>query len=138
MQTFLFMIQRIQTVLLLLATIAMGLLFIFPYVEVASDDYFVFEYPIMSAFTAIVVIGFLITIFLYKNRNLQYRIARALLLFIIAFVGYGIYQLSQVNFEQISFEFGGVLPIVAGILASFAASKIKQDEDLVRSVDRLR
>lgn len=132
------MIQRIQTVFLLLAALAMAMLFFFPYVEVAQDDYFVKEYPIMIAFTIILVVGFLVTIFLYKNRTLQLRITRSMLLFLIAFVAYGIYQLFKIDFQNLAFEIGSLLPIFSGYFAARASSKIKADEELVRSVDRLR
>ena len=133
-----FMIQRIQTVFLLLAAIAMALLFAFPYVEVANDDYFVKEYPIMITFTIILVVGFLITIFFFRNRSLQLRLSRAMLLFIVAFIAYGVYQLFQIDFQNVDFEVGSLLPVFSGYFAARASSKIKADEELVRSVDRLR
>ena len=132
------MIQRIQSVFLLLAAIAMAMLFFMPYVEVANDDYFAKEYIIQTIFAAIVVIGLVATIFLYNNRNLQLRLSRILLLFVLAFIAYAVYQLVQVNFQNLEFEPGGLLPVFTGYFTMRAASKIKADEDLVRSVDRLR
>lgn len=132
------MIQRIQSVFLLLAAIAMACLYFMPYVQVGSDDYFAKEYPIQIAFSIIVVAGLLLTIFLFKNRPLQLRITKVLFIFIIAFVAYGVYQLFQIDFQNLTFEPGGLLPVFTGYFTARASSKIRADEELVRSVDRLR
>lgn len=132
------MIQRIQTLFLALAALAIGLLFAMPYVEVQKDDYFVQEYTPMMIFAGILIVGYLATIFLFKNRPLQLRITRILTIFLVALVGYAVYQLYQVNFKELVFEPGGLLPLFAGYFGSRAASKINADEKLVKSVDRLR
>lgn len=132
------MIQRIQTVFLILAALAMALLFALPYVEVSNDDYFVREYPVQMIFAAITFIGFLATIFLFRNRPLQKRIINSMMIFLLAFVGYAVYQLFLVDFKGLEFEVGGLLPIFAGYFASRASAKISADEKLVKSVDRLR
>lgn len=132
------MIQRIQTVFLILAAFAMAMLFALPYVEVSNDDYFVREYPIQMIFAGIIILGLIVTVFLFKNRPLQKRIIRSIMLFLLAFIGYAVYQLFLVNFNGLEFEIGGVLPIFAGYFASRASAKISADEKLVKSVDRLR
>ena len=132
------MIQRIQTIFLFLAALAMALLFFMPYVEVANDDYFVREYPIQTVFTIIVVVGLIVNIFLFKNRSLQLRITRVLLLFVLAFIAYAVYQIFQIDFQNLEFEPGALLPVFSGYFTARAANKIRADEELVRSVDRLR
>lgn len=92
----------------------------------------------MLTFAIILCLGFIVSIFLFRNRPLQFRITRAMLLFIIALIAYGVYQLFQIDFQNIEFEAGGLLPAFAAYFSSRAASKIKADEELVRSVDRLR
>lgn len=132
------MIQRIQSIFLLLAAIAMACLFFMPYVEVRNDDYFILEYTPQLLFTIIVILGLLASIFLFRNRPLQFRITRAMILILVAFVGYSLYQLYLVDFKAVEFEPGGLLPIFSAYFAARAARKIKADEKLVRSVDRLR
>ncbi len=132
------MFQRLQSLFLLLAAIIMGLLFVFPYAEVAEDDYFAQEYPVQTIFAAIVIIGSLGTIFLFRNRPLQIRISRMLLIFVAAFIVYAVYQLFQVNFEGFTFEKGALLPAFAAYCLARAMSQIVKDEKLVKGSDRLR
>jgi len=132
------MIQRIQSVFLFLAALAMALLFLFPYVEVGADDYFIQEYMPQLIFAAIFILGSIITIFLFRNRLLQLRLTRILLIFLLAFVVYAVYQLFQIDFENVGFERGSLLPAFAAYFLSRAMNGIQKDESLVRGMDRLR
>lgn len=132
------MIQRLQSLFFLFAAIIMGLLFVIPYAEVAQDDYFAYEYPVQTIFSAIVILGSVVTIFLFRNRPLQIRITRILLIFTFAFIGYAVYQLFQVNFEGLTFEKGALLPAFAAYCLARAMSQIVADEKLVKGSDRLR
>lgn len=132
------MIQRIQSVFLFLAALAAALLFIFPYVEVGKDDYFVYEFTPQLIFALIIVCGTVIDIFFFGNRPLQMRIIRILLIFLIALIGYGIYQLIMVDFKNLHFESGTLLPAFIGYFLLRARQSIQKDENLVRDMDRLR
>lgn len=132
------MIQRIQSLFLFFAALAMAMLFMFPYVEVANDDYFAQEYIPQMLFAGIFIVGALASIFLFRNRPLQLRISRMLFLFLLAFVGYAVYQLFMVDFQNVEFEKGSLLPAFAAYFLFRAMMGINKDEKLVRGMDRLR
>jgi len=127
------MIQRIQTIYLFLAAAAMTLLQRFPYFSVDTDQFFTYEETVMTIFSLVSALGLVVAIFMFKNRSLQMRIVRFAFLFILAFIGYAVYQFVQSGMENFGFEFGGVLPILAIILAILALKRINADEQLVKS-----
>ncbi len=132
------MIQRIQSIFLFFAAIAGALLFLFPYIEVNKDEYFVQEYIPQIIFVVTIISGAVIDIFLFGNRPLQMRIIRILFIFLIAFIGYGVYQLALVDFKEVHIEAGTFLP---GFIAYFlmrARQSINKDERMVKDMDRLR
>lgn len=82
----------------------------------------------------------IITIFLYKNRVLQYKLANILALLNVFITGL-FFLLSYTKPEvlgTISYSFGAFLPIIGAVFAFLAAHFIKKDEQLVRSADRIR
>jgi len=84
----------------------------------------------------------LITIFFYKKRKVQLKLCYtniiAILLFYGAFFSYYYAAKNSMNIEFSSLNFGIILPIVALIFNILATSKIKADEKLIRSLDRIR
>ncbi len=77
----------------------------------------------------------------YKNRKLQFRLATVNLIFILlyiltttGFVVYSYYELHLLFYLQ----YASVLPIVALIFNILAMRGIRKDENLIRSMDRLR
>jgi nitrate/nitrite transporter NarK len=127
------MIQRIQSVYLLLVTALMAALAIITK-----------EVLLHSVVFAVLGVISLITIFLYKNRKRQIGIAAILLLLlIIAFI-----YVNYINWQVFHFRpdietavIGaviGIISLVSAILAFLAIRSIKKDEKLVRSLDRLR
>lgn len=89
--------------------------------------------------------GLLVTIFLYKDRKRQQRFVRSTYLLLL---GICVFLFITDNSMHSYLEQGGnttkqlglsfYFPIVALLLAFMAERSIKADEDLVRSVDRLR
>ena len=135
------MIQRIQTVYLFLASLALILLFFFPYIEITGDDAFVKEETVNLLFTIIPAVLFLAAIFLFKNRMLQRRVTRIALYFIVALIVSALYFAFYQNADAtqvVQFEFGGLLPVLSLLFAVLALRGINKDEQLVRSIDRLR
>ncbi len=132
------MIQRIQSIYLFVAALFIGLLFLFPYIEVGDDDFYVQEYLPQIIFSVIFIIGAIGTIFLYRDRPLQLRNIRILILFFLAIVGYGIYEVALDQFKDISIEIGSFLLLFAGYFLFKAGQNIKKDERLVNDSDRLR
>lgn len=83
-------------------------------------------------------------IFLYTKRPLQIRIIRYALLLkiaILAILGYYTYLLSSTT-DYISFsispQIGSVLLVISILLDWLSISAIKKDENLIRSIDRIR
>ncbi|MBX2846033.1 MAG: DUF4293 domain-containing protein [Saprospiraceae bacterium] len=127
------MIQRIQSIYLILASAAMALLQKFAYFSISADEFFVNEDSLTMIFSLVPVAGLLAAIFFFKNRPLQLRITRISLFFVAAFIGYALYQAFTGGFSGITFEIGTVLPILALVLGWLALGRIRADEKLVES-----
>lgn len=157
------MLQRKQTLFLLLAAICGALTFLFP-VEtfVRGDQTYFFRTTglFMADGTAVVdaalkvpffiVIGFLavvlvVAVFLYRNRQRQITVVRTVNLLLMAVV---VFLFITGNSVRAYLEQGGhveehfgpsiILPVVMVILVFLAERGIRKDEALVRSTERLR
>ena len=136
------MLQRIQTIYLFLAAlVSAGFIFIFElYTDetgaavYAEDILWVFSLFLLSAVLS------LVTIFLFKNRKLQFVLGRLNILLNLILLGLFVYWSLTVSGETSVSEKGiGMLTPVFSIVFLVLANKaIKKDEDLVKSVDRLR
>lgn len=136
------MLQRIQTVFLLLAAfVSGGLIFVFDLwttpegVKVfAMDVNYVFAMFLISAVVSVLSIAN------YKNRKSQFIMGRLNIILNFFLLGFFVYQSLNVSGETVVSEKGiGIfLPIVSIVFLALANKAIKKDEDLVKSVDRLR
>lgn len=158
------MIQRIQSVFLLLLALAMGSVLFLPIwskSDPVSGQHLVMTaislsyapsdpgmsvststWPIAALATASMFVA-LIEIFQYRNRLRQLQLGLLNLLLIIATIGTSFYYTSigeqQLNLKIMgSFEAGFYLPTLALLLNLLANRFIRRDEQLVRSMDRLR
>lgn len=145
------MIQRIQTVFLLLAIILLAVTIFIP---LASFQKATGEVVDISALSntglSIFVLGSsvvsmllcAVSIFLYKTRKKQIILSYLALLPILLMCGYFIgYAFGLISSEQkweLSTVKGIILPVVSLVFILFAIKKIKADEKLVRSLDRIR
>lgn len=88
----------------------------------------------------LVIILSMLTIFQYKKRNIQYKLANLILLLNVFIVG--IFFLLSFVFGfyivEVSFVIGAFLPLLGAIFAFLSGHFIKKDEQLVRSADRIR
>ena len=136
------MIQRIQTLYLLFAAIvSAGLIFIF-HLWTNSQDVPVYandEYFYLGLFLGSALLS-LIAIFNFKNRKLQFVLGRLNIILNFILLGFFVYQLLIPPGESNISEKGvGIfIPILSIVLLVLANKAIKKDEDLVKSVDRLR
>ncbi len=141
------MIQRIQTLWLLIAG-ALGLLSLKTsfYSGHRINDIVPKPVVFMSGTYNILLIicttgvafAALISIFLFKNRKLQLKITiAALLLSIITLLLYYWQSQSFIPTES-SYDLTAVIPAAIPFVLFIAARKIWKDEQLVKSVDRLR
>lgn len=143
------MIQRIQTIFLALAAGAsLGLLGL-PFAQgkstsegsIFSDGLFNLNDNIglLISFGLAGVVA-LLTIFLFKNRVLQMRLALLVILILVIGMGLATFllmpQIDSVN--NLNIKPGAIFPILGIIFALLAHRNIKKDENMVRSMDRLR
>lgn len=136
------MIQRIQTVYLLIsAIISGGLIFVF-HLWTTENDAPVFAKDNMTyllLFLGSTLLS-LISIFQYKKRQSQFVLGRLNIILNFILLGLFVYQLLISPGEsQISEKGVGIfMPIFSIVFLVLANKAIKKDEDLVKSVDRLR
>lgn len=156
------MIQRIQSVFLLIVAILSAVLFFVP-VAVLTDVKFTYSQTVLGACDvnaqALLVdptyhvaalngaIGLiaLITIFLFRNRKRQMLLCNLNLLLILAMI---VLMFLAIDKNTTSLQPGTTLTVmyrvgsylaVAMLIFNFLANRfIKKDEDLVRSADRIR
>ena len=136
------MIQRIQTIYLLLAAaVSLGLIFVFSLWETPGGEP-VFAQDELIAFGLFLASGAmsLVSIFMFKNRKLQFVLGRLNIILNLFLLGLFVYwSLSLPGEMNISEKgIGMFLPIISIVFLVLANKAIKRDEDLVKSVDRLR
>ena len=123
------MIQRIQTLLILILSLLSLTTFYFSY-EVQSKSI------VNNIFLFVAIVSF-INIFLFHYRLVQARICLMLyFVFISIITYYFIYLLNGIKLEPTYFHISSSL--IQLVLAFFARKAILKDEDLIRSVDRIR
>ncbi len=134
------MIQRIQSVYLLLAAVASGAVIMFvPLFSSAAGDYFVLDDAVFTALTVLSTLISLFSIFRYKNRRQQLVSGRINI--ILNFILFGLIFYLYYNGhseEGAALRFGSFVPLICVVLITLANKGIMKDEMLVRSADRLR
>ena len=136
------MIQRIQTLYLLIsAGISGGLIFLFQLWTTANETvlYAKDEILFLILFLGSAVLA-LIAIFTFKDRKLQFVLGRLNIILNFILLGLFVYRSLSVSGETLVSEkgIGMLLPIFSIVFLVLANKAIKKDEDLVKSVDRLR
>lgn len=149
------MIQRKQTVFLLLAIAAlvaciclpigtiepkgMGVPMVWDNMALYADTAIQMR-PLPFVDLAIAVMLSLIAIFLYKKRKLQARLCSASMVLCLAWYVYvGICVLNEFQSSgRFHVAFAACLPFVAFVLLVMARKGVMADERLVRSMDRIR
>jgi len=143
------MIQRIQSIFLLFASLAFFSLFsnlmsfatsepVASATSVLSDG--IFNIHDNTGLIFLTVLGgvlALLAIFLFNNRSLQMKISNFTILAGLSTVGFLGFLISK---ETSTFEigFGLAAPILAIVFSALATRFIKKDDKVVKSMDRLR
>ena len=140
------MIQRIQSIWLLLAAVAAFLTLKFSFYSGnmvdATTQAKTFQYLVATSHLGILVISVavgvasLIAIFLYKNRKLQLRIALAAAL--LALLNIVLYYYQTRHFAEGNYDLTALIALVIPVFLLLAAKGIYNDQKLVKSLDRLR
>ncbi|MDQ7949935.1 MAG: DUF4293 domain-containing protein [Pedobacter sp.] len=152
------MIQRIQTIWLLLAAMTISLLFFLPmvtatsgttgheiyatglYQKIGSQSTQVESNMPLTVMTIAVALMVLINIFNFRKREAQKKIIIASIVFIIA-LSFWCSRFAQKipeGLENADYKAGMFLPVVAIFFCILALRGIRNDEKLLRSADRLR
>ncbi len=153
------MIQRIQSIFLFLASGSLGTLFI-PSVSIgdfnqpnaqipaSADGYLnIFDDKILLGLTGVALVVAFLTIFLYKSRPNQIRLAWVSVIACLALLGMSVFETkAQTDMvQQVAYagtfspSFIAYIPMVVAIIFGWLAIRnIRKDEILVRSADRLR
>jgi len=139
------MIQRIQTVWLILAAAAAFLtlkLSFFSGNIVGADKVKTFT-PLTATsnlviliFTIATGIAALIAIFLYKNRKLQMRISLAAML--VSLLTLLLYYYQTRHFAEGQYDLTALVALAVPVFFILAVKGIYNDQKLVKSLDRLR
>jgi len=137
------MIQRIQTIYLLLAFVITGILpFLFPlWTTNDGKEYFFMQNQIYVILLGLSTSLSVLTIVSYKKRQNQFVMGRLNMILNLILLGLFVYRSLNISGETVLVSEKGIgmfLPIVAIVLLVLANKAIKKDEDLVKSVDRLR
>ena len=150
------MLQRIQTVYLLLASICMVVslltnLAVFTFggeiVSFQAMGFYMNEEIIFSTWGLFIIgniaaVLSVLIVFLYKKRMLQIRLASFNLFMILGYYGLIAFYILKRNpeansvFENVSI--GMITPFIAIVLIYLAIRKIGADEALIRSLNRIR
>lgn len=156
------MLQRIQTLYLLIVVVAMSLTLFLPSMRTISPegiDYALSTlrgfYPVeqggfhlsgvtmwLTITNVVILLIALFTIFMYKWRIIQIRFSifnMVLLIGYYAIFFFTRYVILQQNaMDSTTFSWPIILPLISAILTYLALRAIGKDEALVRSLDRLR
>lgn len=155
------MIQRIQSIYLLLSAVAAALMFAFPLAKFYGDSNFAlylyrieffdpsptmqlspyFLLPLM-ALVIFVIIMSVLALFSFKNRKRQMnitRIAMALVLILMGAYFFGYVGLLEKNAgNPADYGFASFMPAISFLFLLLASRGIQKDENLIKSMDRLR
>ena len=156
------MLQRIQTLYLLIIVVAMSLTLFLPSMRAISPegiDYALSTlrgvYPVeqggfhlsgvtmwLTITNVVILLIALFTIFMYKWRIIQIRFSIFNMVLLIGYYAIFFFTryviLQQNTMDSTTFSWPIILPLISAILTYLALRAIGKDEALVRSLDRLR
>lgn len=150
------MVQRIQSIYLILAAAALGLQFVFPYAAAPADSaldasatfadgVFNLSDRLGLLISSSVALGLAIAaFFLFKNRPVQSRItsigmfAATIVAVMLAAQFFFLINEMGPSMANVKYQAGVGMPAISVLLLWLANRAIRKDEALVRSSDRLR
>ncbi len=131
------MIQRIQSVYLLLAAIVSGAFIFTPFAISGETILQTLNFTVLVALSAVVALVSITTIFFYTNRNLQINLCRLATLVIAVILGIGVYYALVTAGDDMP-QYGAAFPALGIVFVFLAMRGVKSDIKLLRSMDRLR
>lgn len=139
-------IQRWQSVLLLLAVVLMCIFCVTPLATYAADTsaesltaVYVKDAPVLLTVSILVAALLFITIFLYKNLKRQMTVTLLSIVLIVATIVTGFFVVYNAYPGADFVLFGGILLLVISLILALSAYRLmKRDLRKLRSYDRLR
>lgn len=136
------MIQRIQTVYLIVVALLCGVLpfWLALWTDAAGAPVYAHqEVPVSIAFYGSALLA-LVAILRFKDRKQQFVLNRFNMILHLFLLGFFVYRSLNLPGEADASEkgIGMLIPIFSIVFLVLANKAIKRDEDLVKSVDRLR
>ncbi len=143
------MIQRIQTLYLLLAAVALVIALFLPLGTAAIPDLGPTSVNALSptdycpiGYAAVLILSALIAIaaiFLWKNRPLQVRTSIFnIFIMVVSYLVFFVYKMANTGVDYTLFGYALLLPAVAIVFTALAVRGIRRDENLIRSLNRIR
>ncbi|KAF5063220.1 hypothetical protein DSECCO2_296780 [anaerobic digester metagenome] len=155
------MIQRIQSLYLLVVAILVAFVGVYPFAEILrTSDLSLYslgikgllpvegsaQEPLFTVTPVVILVAVsfvlaLVAIFLYKKRMLQIRLCVFSIVLLVGLQGLMYYYVTAATSTiegESSFGIVFIFPIVSAVLTFLALRAIAKDEALVRSLDRLR
>jgi hypothetical protein len=155
------MLQRIQTVWLFLASVAILLLFLFPFIQFVDFDgtakvvkatglyqnmngQVVQTHSFIALTISTVIVGLmpLVIILFYKERKKQISLCYVTILLVLAYSFWLVQtakgEMGTITAQLQNYGIGVILPSLSILFIILALRGIRHDEKLVRSADRLR
>jgi hypothetical protein len=136
------MLQRVQTVYMGIAMLVSAFLpFVFKLWKVGNVDFYFMSNIVYAALFGLSATLSLLSIMTYKNRKQQFVLNRLNMILNLILLGLLIYRSLSLPGEAPAVSEKGIgmfLPAIAIVFLVLANKAIKRDEDLVKSVDRLR
>lgn len=142
------MIQRIQTIWMLVAAIVLALLFKLPMAKslggesemVVNGSLETPDHIGLIIVNALAIVLIIVSILLYKNRQAQQRInaLNMFLILILPILAYFLLRTDLGSAPLLGIVPGTFFPAVTILLLILANRSIRKDDKLVKSADRLR
>ena len=139
------MLQRIQTLYMTLSVLVTSALpFVFELWTLKTGNQatavFITTSVLYLSLFGLVTLLTIISIFSFKKRQNQFVFNRLTMIFNFILLGFFVYRSLNLSGETFVSEkgIGMFLPAISIVLLVLANKAIKKDEDLVKSVDRLR
>ncbi|MFS4456107.1 DUF4293 domain-containing protein [Maribacter sp. 2304DJ31-5] len=136
------MIQRIQSIYLVIVALISGVLtfFVNLWSDAKGEKIYAGDDILISILFYASAILALWSIFFFKNRKNQFVLNRLNIILNLFLLGFFVYRSLNLSGEILVSEkgIGMLIPVFSIVFLVLANRAIKKDEDLVKSVDRLR
>lgn len=154
------MIQRIQTLYLLVADLLLATLFFLPFAELSGKEGKLFQFHLtglvagnagngeivlntwpLLAITCLIFALIFMVIFQYKNRPLQIKLSYLTILLLSGLTGliyFYVWKGNTLAGGNYTFKLSFTFPLIAAICVWLATRGMIKDENLVKSIDRIR